>query len=578
MADERNERTEYNWSWSGDDASSYRSKYTQGFDPDYVKHTAEREEEQERASQIRREQTARRQMRQQRPSARRARLSAEQEIRTEQSSYREPERTRRQVPDRSETRSSRSETRSTRDEIRSSRGDTGSRRGDTGSRRSETGSRRSETRSRTGNRAGSGRAKTWTAARRRDTVRSRKEIVRRRYLILAAAAAAGLFLILFFANTYTLTIRLSGDDPLYLERGNEYRDPGATAIYKGSILHFGDTEVPVIVSQEINTRSCGTYEVTYHAEHKNLEATATRMVIVPDRTAPVITLDESVNVVRKGDEWKDSFTAIDDQDGDLSEQVEILGEVNMRRDGKYQLTYRVQDSAGNEATANRTVVVSSVAINRPELAKQGDKNVIYLTFDDGPGMYTERLLEILDSHNVKATFFVTDTNPASRDLIGEEYRRGHTIGVHTMTHDYNVIYESGKAFWEDIDQELEIIKEQIGEETPFMRFPGGSSNDLITMNDELRQALAVGLRDRGLKYYDWTIDSNDSDDSYTTDDIYWNMIDQTVVADPKIVLCHDLKRTTVDMIDNYLSWAIENHYVFLPITEETPVVHHVEFG
>ena len=47
MADERNKRTEYNWSWSGDDAGSYRAKYTRGFDPDYVKHTAERREEQE---------------------------------------------------------------------------------------------------------------------------------------------------------------------------------------------------------------------------------------------------------------------------------------------------------------------------------------------------------------------------------------------------------------------------------------------------------------------------------------------------------------------------------------------------
>ena len=51
---------------------------------------------------------------------------------------------------------------------------------------------------------------------------------------------------------------------------------------------------------------------------------------------------------------------------------------------------------------------------------------------------------------------------------------------------------------------------------------------------------------------------------------------QTSVADPKIALCHDLKRTTIDTIDSFLSWAIENHYVFLPITEQTPQVHHVE--
>lgn len=400
--------------------------------------------------------------------------------------------------------------------------------------------------------------------------------MRRRYLFLGIAAVAGLFLILFFANTYTLKITLTGDDPLYLELGETYQDPGATAVYKGSLLHFGDTEVAVVSEHEINNRVCGTYEVTYRAEHKGQEATAKRMVIIPDRTAPVITLDESVNVVRKGEEWKDSFTATDDQDGDITANVEILGEVNMRRDGKYELTYRVQDSAGNETTANRTVIVSSVAINRPETARQGDKNVIYLTFDDGPGMYTERLLEILDSHNVKATFFVTDTNPGSRDLIGEEFRRGHTIGVHSTTHNYDIIYENGEAFWTDLDQEMEIIKEQTGTEPTIMRFPGGSSNDMIAMDDELRRELRTGLRTRGLKYYDWTIDSYDSDDDNTSDDVYWAMVDQTTVAEPKMVLCHDLKRTTIDAIDSYLSWAIENHYVFLPITEETPEVHHEE--
>lgn len=617
MADKRNERTEYNWSYSGDDARIDRSRYTRGFDPDYLKHAAERSEEQEQTSQRRRESAVRSGQRQ-RPSARRARLSAEQEVRTGTRTQEERESVpETSLPDRVESeparmrRTERGSTgigRTRAKSARTQRSDTGqgktarTQRTDIGqgkaarTQRSDIGqgktmrTRRAaqdadyaeETAQsvRRAGRAASGRAERSTSGRnRRGTGRKkstayRRQMLRRRYTLIGIAAAAGLFVLLLLTNTYTLTITLSGDDPLYLELGDTWQDPGATAVYKGSLLHFGDTEVPVVSEQEINNRACGTYEVTYHAQHKDQEVTATRMVIIPDRTAPVITLDETVNVVRKGDEWQDSFTAIDDQDGDITANVEILGEVNMRRDGKYQLTYRVQDSAGNEAEASRTVIVSSVAINRPEMARQGDNNVIYLTFDDGPGMYTERLLEILDNHNVKATFFVTDTNPASRDLIGEEYRRGHTIGVHSATHNYDLIYESGAAFWEDLDQEMAVIKEQTGSETPFMRFPGGSSNDLIMMNDELRRELAAGVRSRGLKYYDWTIDSYDSNDEYTSDDVYWAMVDQTSVAEPKMVLCHDLKRTSVDAIDNYLTWAIENHYVFLPITEETPEVHH----
>ena len=170
---------------------------------------------------------------------------------------------------------------------------------------------------------------------------------------------------------------------------------------------------------------------------------------------------------------------------------------------------------------------------------------------------------------------MTDTNPASRELIAEEYARGHTIGVHTATHVYDTIYADGESFWNDIDQEREIIREQTGEDTHFMRFPGGSSNELITSNDELRRALAAGAKERGLVYYDWTIDSYDSNDANTSEEIYWNLVDQLSVVSTKMVLCHDLKRTTVDALDQFLSWAIENHYVFLPITEESPVVHHV---
>ena len=57
------------------------------------------------------------------------------------------------------------------------------------------------------------------------------------------------------------------------------------------------------------------------------------------------------------------------------------------------------------------------------ITNPGDK-VVYLTFDDGPGPYTEKLLDILDRYNVKATFFVTNGNRIIRILLHKKHSGG----------------------------------------------------------------------------------------------------------------------------------------------------------
>ena len=68
-----------------------------------------------------------------------------------------------------------------------------------------------------------------------------------------------------------------------------------------------------------------------------------------------------------------------------------------------------------------------------------DKKVVYLTFDDGPSENTKRILDILAQYNAKATFFITGANEDCRPYIKEAYEAGHTIGLHTYTHDYDKV-------------------------------------------------------------------------------------------------------------------------------------------
>src|SRR5688572_731689 len=61
---------------------------------------------------------------------------------------------------------------------------------------------------------------------------------------------------------------------------------------------------------------------------------------------------------------------------------------------------------------------------------------VWLTLDDGPHpTHTNKILDVLDSHNIKATFFVLGTNVANHPaLVKKAFDAGHHIGNHTYTH------------------------------------------------------------------------------------------------------------------------------------------------
>ncbi len=73
---------------------------------------------------------------------------------------------------------------------------------------------------------------------------------------------------------------------------------------------------------------------------------------------------------------------------------------------------------------------------------EGKEKIIYLTFDDGPSDYTAELLDILKQYDVKVTFFVVGLDTKNLDLITREAEDGHSIAIHSFTHDYVNIYAS----------------------------------------------------------------------------------------------------------------------------------------
>mgnify|MGYP000647630224 CR=1 FL=1 len=104
--------------------------------------------------------------------------------------------------------------------------------------------------------------------------------------------------------------------------------------------------------------------------------------------------------------------------------------------------------------------------------EQSDEKVVYLTLDDGPSKNTQAVLDILDKYNAKATFFVTGAMPEYKDMIKKAYDKGHTIGMHTYSHDYAKVYASVDAYFQDLDQIGQLVKEEIGYVPCFYQISG----------------------------------------------------------------------------------------------------------
>ena len=97
-----------------------------------------------------------------------------------------------------------------------------------------------------------------------------------------------------------------------------------------------------------------------------------------------------------------------------------------------------------------------------------------LTFDDGPNdPHTLRLLDVLDKHDTKATFFLIGRFVKQRpDIAREIARRGHVIGNHTFTHPRLIFLSSARARKEIITCR-DVISEAVGEHSSLFRPPWG---------------------------------------------------------------------------------------------------------
>lgn len=199
---------------------------------------------------------------------------------------------------------------------------------------------------------------------------------------------------------------------------------------------------------------------------------------------------------------------------------------------------------------------------------------IYLTFDDGPYRYTERLLKILERYNVKVTFFVTNRKEYL-DTMPKIAAAGHSIGNHTANHDYKTLYASEASFLEALEKMEGLILDRTGSRTTLLRFPGGSSSiNCCSPQEGMASRLTKLVRERGYQYFDWDLDSRDTAEVRTPGAVYRNVISGVRGRTKTVVLQHDIKKYSVGAVEAIIVWGLKNGYTFLPLDADSPAVHH----
>lgn len=217
-----------------------------------------------------------------------------------------------------------------------------------------------------------------------------------------------------------------------------------------------------------------------------------------------------------------------------------------------------------------TIIVGILAsITNVKVAKalEGEK-VAYLTFDDGPSKNTEKVLDILKSEGIHATFFVI--KPIYEEdvrFMKRAYEEGNAIGNHTYEHDFQKVYSSEKAFWDNFNKDQEFIESITGSPSKLFRFPGGSKNSVVTKRKGKQFNIKLGkeLEEKGIHYFNWDVDSGDGmTDHASAASIYNNVMKQIKGKDKAIILMHDAKgkKTTVEALPRIIKSLKEQGYTF----------------
>jgi len=176
-------------------------------------------------------------------------------------------------------------------------------------------------------------------------------------------------------------LQMKGEKEITLKLGEEYVEEGASAKAKEE-----DISNRIQISGEVDNQKVGEYVIRYLVTNPKgkQETIVERTIHIIDDVKPEIRLngEEKVTLAKGAKYQEEGAKATDNYDGDITDKIQIAGEVKTDTIGEYKVTYTVTDASGNEATATRTVKVQEKAPTTTSTSGKGLPVLMYHNFYD----------------------------------------------------------------------------------------------------------------------------------------------------------------------------------------------------
>ena len=262
--------------------------------------------------------------------------------------------------------------------------------------------------------------------------------------------------------------------------------------------------------------------------------------------------DKEQKLEQKQQELEDKQQELEQNQADANSQL-------AERDQKIQEQQSTIDDLKAQISLKADTSVDVPPTNLPpegQYSDYKDQKIVALTFDDGPGPYTARLLDEMKKRGVRATFFVLGTRVESYpDLICRMEAEGHVVGNHSNSHRMlhkmtlaQVHTEMGKC--------ADKIEALLGHKPTVMRCPGGNCSDTVKQY----------AKEAGVPILYWDVDTRDWE-SRNVNSILKVAFSKNGISDGSIVLMHDIYSTTVDAAIQMMDRLIADGYTFVTIPE-----------